>query len=788
MIGRVAQTSVFEVCGFRSKGKAADLKDAGPRYPFFLPQGRTSSRNVAKAQRSAGQWAIALLVACVFVTGLILQPALGAQAQSKPTSKVPSVGYQNQALQGNYVYHIQRNEVLVDVRVIDRKGNPVTDLKADDFKLYEDGALQKINSFDLENIQKLETASEVNGNAPVINLATLPRTTPQSKLKQLVQNHRLIVLFFDLSSMQIDDLMRALKSAQNFIQKQMTPADLVAVVSYTSDLRVIQDFTNDRNVLSKAIKSIEIGPASSLASNGSVGTAGGTDSFGNTVVTENMGDAFTPDETEFNIFNTDEKLSALESLAEMLRSVPGRKSVIHFSSGIEQTGVDNEAQLEATTTAANRADVSFYTIDARGLMAMPVGGDASSASPSGTAIYSMDATSSEISSLHNSRETLSTLATDTGGRMFHDLNNFAPAFAYVQKENSTYYLLGYSPSDTRSDGRFRRIKVTVDRKGVKVEARPGYYAPKNFRQLTKEDKEEQLTQAMDSATPFLELPLAVEAAYFQQPGGDYYVVLAAKLPGSSIPFKQKSATRRTAFDFAWRATNPSGKVVAALRDALPVKLDARTYQEVLKGNILYEGGFVLPPGHYKLKVVAREDQTGKMGTFVEPLVLPPITKSGLELSSVVVSNEMNEANGGRPHHPITPLEMGARTVLPSVTRVFRTNQNMYIYLQSYGGKAAASPNRKTKGSALAPSFALVFFRNGVQISEAGPYPGKIMNDGTGKTFYFTEIPLQKFPPGRYWMQVNVLDPAADEARFARIPVAIMPAPRRPTFSPPKSGS
>ncbi len=720
-------------------------------------------------------------VASVFMASLFVRPVLGAQGQSapaKPPSSAPQVGYQNQRVEGNYIYQIQRNEVLVDVRVYDRKGNPVTDLKADDFKVYEDGVLQKVNSFDLEDIQKLTTASEVNGKAPVINLAALPRTTPQSTLKQLVQNHRLIVLFFDLSSMQIDDLMRSLKSAQSFVRTQMTPADLVAIVTYTSDLRVIQDFTNDPKVLGKAINSIGIGPASSLASNGSEGAAGGADSFGNTIVTQDVGDAFTPDETEFNIFNTDEKLAALQSLAEMLQTVPGRKSVIHFSSGIEQTGVDNEAQLEETVDSANRSDVSFYTMDARGLLAMPPGGDASSASPSGTAIYSADAVSSQISSLHNSRDTLSTLATDTGGRMFHDLNDFAPAYSDVQKENSSYYLLGYSPSDTRSNGRFRRIKVTVDRKGVKLEARPGYYAPKNFRQFTTEDKEEQLTQAMDSATPFLELPLAVEAAHFQEPGGQYYVVLAAKLPGSSIPFKQKSTTRRAQFDFAWRATDPSGKVVAALRDTLPVKLDANTYQEVLKGNILYEGGFVLPPGNYKLKGVARENQTGKMGTFVEPLVLPPIEKFGLELSSVVVSNEINEVNGGRPRNRPNPLAVGARAVLPSVTRVFRTNQNMYIYLQSYGGKPVSSSHSKAKGGAPAPSFALVFFRNGVQISEAGPYPGKIMNDGAGKTFYFTEIPLQKFPPGRYWMQVNVLDPAGNEARFARVPVAIMPAPAR----------
>jgi VWFA-related protein len=361
---------------------------------------------------------------------------LPAQSTRQNASPKAVIGYQNQAQR--YTLKVTSNEVLVDVRVTDRKGNPVTNLKESDFKVYDEGALQKINSFDLENIRQLAQEKGENGKPAVINLGTLPPSTPQSTYTQLVQNHRLTVLFFDLTSLQIPDLLRALESAENFVRTQMTPADLVAVATYASDLRVLQDFTNDRDALLTAIKSIQIGQSSGLASNGSVGEAGGTDSFGNTIVTQDTGDAFTPDETEFNIFNTDEKLAALQSLGQVLRAVPGRKSVIDFSSGIEQTGVENEAQLQATIDSANRSDVSFYTLDARGLVALPPGGGASAASPSGTAIYTADAVSSQLSSLHNSRDTLSSLATDTGGRMFTDLNNFAPVFSYVQKENTTY--------------------------------------------------------------------------------------------------------------------------------------------------------------------------------------------------------------------------------------------------------------------------------------------------------------------------------------------------------------
>jgi VWFA-related protein len=726
---------------------------------------------------------LAAFAGAALLAAVIARPGMGAQAQGQ-TVAPPSgqIGYQN--LSQRYMLKVTTNEVLVDVRVTDRKGDPVMNLKQSDFKVYEDGVLQTINSFDLENVQKLAQETGENGKPAVVNLGTLPKSTPQETYRSLVQNHRLIALFFDLSSMQIPDLFRALQSAQNFIKTQLTTADLVAVVTYSSDLRVVQDFTNDRDTLSKAIKGIQIGQSATLASNGSVGEAGGTDSFGNTVVTQDTGNTFTPDETEFNIFNTDEKLSALQSLADLLQSVPGRKSVIHFSSGIEQTGVDNEAQLQATIDAANRADVSFYTLDARGLSAMPPGGAASSASPSGTAIYTAAAVSSQISSLHNSRETLSTLATDTGGRMFTDLNNFAPVFQYVQKENNSYYLIGYTPSNTKADGRFRRIRVeVVEGHGLKVEARPGYYAPVGFGRSSGQQKELQLQEALRSEAPFLDLPLAVETAYFLQADGHYYVVLAAKIPGSSIPFRQHSAHHQTQFDFAWRATDSRGKVAGALRDTLPVKLNVSTYEKVLQGNILYEGGIVLPPGDYKLKVVARENLTGKMGTFEKRLLLPLVNKTRLELSSVVVSNELSRKPPTQTQRgpwamtaEVNPLDSGSQAVLPSVTRVFRANQNLYVYLQSYGSKPESEgKSPKRSGKAVPPSMAVIFFRNGVQISEAGPYPATSGKSGAGTASYFTEIPLAKFPPGRYWMQVNVLDPAADEVAFARVPLAIMAA-------------
>ncbi len=738
-----------------------------------------------------------LAIVALFAAALAALAGAGAGQVRQLTDQGTAAGEKPQE-QRRFTIHAQTNLVLVDVRVWDKSGKPLTDLTRDDFRVLEDGQTQKITSFSLENIEKLAEAEAEKGPPPTIDLGKLP---PGVEPARVLQDRRLVTLYFDMTSMPVDDLGRTLKAAKDFVSAQMTPADLVAVVTYTSTLNVAQNFTNDRAAILRTIEAIRAGEASSLAEGGGQGEAGTTNSNGEEVVAQDVSAAFTPDETEFNIFNTDQKLLAVESLSRMLGDLPGRKIVVHFSSGVERTGIENQAQLRAATDAANRANVSLYTMDARGLAALPPGGDASSASPAGTAVYTGSAVASQFSSLHGSRETLASLARDTGGRDFYDMNDFKLAFQQVENENSSYYLLGYSPSDTRSDGRFRRIRVEVippRASGLKVQARPGYYAPKGFRQFTREDKDLQLVQALEEDLPFVDLPLAVETAYFRRPDRKIDVVLAAKIPGSAVSFLSKSATHQTEFDFVWRATDPSGRTVAMLRDTLPVKLTGETYERVLRGNILYEGTVVLPPGKYRLKVVARENQTGNLGTFEQEFSLPDVANKGLSLSSVVLSNELQDLTATAPMHrgprkraedDTHPLIVGGKAVLPSVTRVFRSNQELYVYVESYAGPLPVragqaltlhgSPGGPAPNPSAPPEVALVFFRGGSKVGEAGPFQGRREKTPLDRGLYFAHIPLLKFPPGRYWLQVNVLDAAAGSVAFARVPMAIARPPTRP---------
>jgi len=729
-------------------------------------------------RHSAGRLCIASALALAAAGWLLC--ARRSRAWPSPAAASPppqTLGYSNQSQP--YVLKTESNEVQVDVRVTDRRGNLVTNLKSSDFHVFEDGVKQPLTSFSLDDVQKLQAAQASSGVPATIDLGKL---SPGQPTARATENHRLIVLFFDLTSMPVADAMRSLNAAGQFAKSQMTPADLVAVVTYATRLQVVQDFTNSRAAIARALHSIQTGESAELSQTGAEGETGTTNSMGRTVVNQDVADSFTPDETEFNIFNSDEKLAALQSLAEMLQVLPGRKSVIHFSSGMERTGLENQAQLRATESATNRADVSIYTMDTRGLVALPPGGDASMAAPSGTAIYTNQAIASNVTKLHGGRETLAALSSDTGGRTFYDMNNFAPAFRQVQNDSSVYYLLAYSPSNTTADGRFRRIRVEVDRPGLKVEARPGYFAPKSYRQFSREDKNLQLRQALDQDTPFLDLPMAVQASYFLEDGHHYTVMLAAKIPGSVLSSLGKKRRPQTEFDFVWRVKDKNGRTAGFLRDTLRMKISNQEYEKILKSNVLYQGHLTLPPGTYDLKVVARENGSGKMGSFESSLNLPALQPGDLNLSSVVISNqaatvaagkEQQESgkHGGRSRAILT---VGRKDLLPSVTNVFRRDQALYVYFESYdpgtNHHAVASLNSEP------PSFALIFFRRGVMVSETGPFRASILGKQAGWDQYFADVPLQDFPAGRYRLQVNVMDPSANAAVFDEVPFAIMPSP------------
>ncbi len=386
--------------------------------------------------------------------------------------------------------------VRIDVEVTDRSGAPIKGLKPEQFTVTDNGKPQKISTFLYSDIEAIERAGNED-QKPMTIPVDPPAPLPEETVSNAVRDRRLLVLFFDMTSMENDDVFRAHDAAQKFIDKQMTAADLVSIVVYGNKLSVWVDFTNDRKALAKAISGLTSNAATQLADNPYAAAQNGEYD-----VQEYTGAAYTADETEFNVFNTDQKLAAVEGLANVLAAIPGRKAIVQFTGGITQTGEENRTELRSATDAANRADVAIYSIDARGLFATVPGGDATANAATGNSLYTGASVYHQTDQRQDSRDTLATLSSDTGGHAFFDLGDLSQAFPQIQKENGGYYLVGYTlASNIRRDGTYHSIHVKVNASGAKVRYREGYYAPRDFQHLEKEDREQQLADALHSENP-----------------------------------------------------------------------------------------------------------------------------------------------------------------------------------------------------------------------------------------------------------------------------------------------
>ena len=244
------------------------------------------------------------------------------------------------------------------------------------------------------------------------------------------------------------------KAAHDYVDQKLSPADLIAVASFSTSLSVDQDFTADRETARSA-------PSTRYGGAGGQGFEEGT--TGDAEGTPDNGAAFTPDDTEFNIFNTDRRLDALQTLADALSGIEQKKSVDLFQQRHEPAGQDNQVQLRRTVDRAIRANVSIYAADMRGLQAIVPGGDADAGQPPRhVAVLRAQSTRNQFDRLAASQDTLTTMAEDTGGRAFFDSNAFGAGLRRVVNDTSAYYVLGYTSTNPARDGRFRRIKVRAE--------------------------------------------------------------------------------------------------------------------------------------------------------------------------------------------------------------------------------------------------------------------------------------------------------------------------------------
>jgi VWFA-related protein len=666
--------------------------------------------------------------------------------------------------------------VIEDVLIKGKDGKPIVGLKPSDFTITEDGKAQKISVFEFQTLEGDSGAPRKPSIVPPPRLAlgdgVEPLTTieisPERPGDLKYRNRRLMVMFFDMTSMPINDQIRAQEAALKFLREQMKPADLFAIMTFSSEVKVVEDFTDDRDLLEKDIKKLTIGEGQGFEISTQDDSAADT------------GAAFQQDDAEFNIFNTDRQLSALETAVKMLGSLNEKKSLVYFASGIQRNGLDNQAQLRSTINAAVRANVSFYPVDARGLVAEAPLGDATKGSPGGQAMYSGSSSRARVSNFQSQQETLYTLAADTGGKALLDNNDLSMGIAQAQQDMTSYYIIGYYSSNTALDGKYRRVKISLTNTALsshiaKLDYRQGYYAGKQFNKFSDADKEHQLAQALVLGDPVTEMDLAMELDYFRLGRDRYFVPLAVKIPGSEIELARHGGADSTRLDFIGEIKDSKDTTVANVRDNIQVKLKGEGSQQLSKTTLEYDTGFTLPPGAYTAKFLARENETGKMGTYEAKFRVPDLTteQKYLPISSVVLSNQREPLASAvataekdkkvLANHPL--IQDGVKLV-PSVTRVFRTDQNLYIYLEAY------QPAAETTQPVMAN---VSFYRGKVKAFETDPLRVTDgLNPKTKAVPLRFSVPLAKLEPGKYTCQVSVFDPAAQKFAFWRAPIVVLP--------------
>jgi VWFA-related protein len=683
-----------------------------------------------------------------------------------------------QATRGTARFGATAQLVVEDVIVKGKDGNPVTGLKASDFAITEDGKAQKISIFEFQTLEQeaapapesapkpsVEPAAPA---APPVKPVTAIQIAPEKPGDIKYRDRRLMVMFFDLTSMPIQDQIRAQNAALKYLRTQMTRSDLMAIMTFSSDVKVVEDFTDDRDKLEKDIKGLIIGEGQ------------GFEALDNDDSTADTGAAFQQDDTEFAIFNTDRQLSALETAVRMLGSLNEKKALVYFASGMTRNGVDNQAQLQATINAAVRANVSFYPIDARGLVATAPLGDATKGSPGGQGMYSGSSARTAQSKFQGQQETLYTLAADTGGKALLDENDLSLGVVQAQKDIASYYIIGYYSTNEAQDGRFRRIKISVNEKTTaakiaKLDYRQGYFAGKQFNKFSDSDKERQLAEALMLGDPVTDMSLALELDYFRLARDRYFVPLAVKIPGSEIELARHGGAESTRLDFIGQVKDAKGTLVGNVRDNIEVKFKGETAQQLAKTTLQYDTAFTLAPGNYTVKFLARENETGKMGTFESKLVVPDLTgeQKYLPISSVVLGNQRERienaiATAERDKKLLAqhPLVQDGQKLIPSVTRVFRKDQNMYVYLEAY------EPSAESAQPVVAT---LSFYRGKVKAFETEPLQvADGLNPKTKALPLRFSVPLAKLQPGRYTCQVSVLDPSAQKFAFWRAPMVLLP--------------
>jgi VWFA-related protein len=716
-----------------------------------------------------------------FLTGL------GVTTTARQSSPQPSRPPDN-------VYGSRTTAILVDVVVRDAKGRPVIDLQAKDFEILEDGVHQQVGSFTLVNRGRgigVGVKFRQPGDTTIVQ-------TPDDAASAAQPDAVPGTTAFIFDALSPDALTLTQKAALEYVPMGGQADSRIAVYATEPSLQVLQPYTRDVALIRRGIRQVMAAgtavkelkqeqmaainsqqdildsQSARLTAVGSPGS-GSASAIGQLSAEQQRLDGQKRILEAFDSLDRDHRgygaTSTLTTVVASMAFEPGRKTVVLFSEGLPASPA-MQAQLENIIDAANRANVTVYTVDAMGLRVRSTvsetrrevdqtGKDRLRQVTSGQEMtggpYMRMVEKTEDLLRLDPQGGLAWLADDTGGFLVRDTNDIGAAFRRIDEDSRIHYLLTYSPKNDNFDGKFRTIQVKVGRPGVDVFARKGYRAVRTPGIGTVASYEGPAVALLDSGAMPNAFPVRAGGLVFADRGGPAIVPVIVKVNTASLQFDvdRTKGTYSGQVAVVARIKDHAGNVAHKSSQQYLLSGDEKDVEAAKKGEILFYREPRLLPGLYEIESVVYDMVAQRASARISTLNVPPDNDGELQMSSVVIVSR-TERVAERDQQVHAPLYYGDVLMYPNlgdpISKASDKEVSFYVSLYTAAG-----------GQALDATLELL--HNGGRVASA-PLKMEAPPAGGGRVQHVGRLPLDTLPPGTYELRIVVSDGRTERSRSA----------------------
>ena len=696
----------------------------------------------------------------LLTTSLCLTVVLGiAQAQTQPAAQVPANGQEPTFKAGG-------EEVVLDVVVRDKKNRVVKDLKATDFEVIDNGEKRPVKSFRL-----------VEGNEA---LSSAGLATPLDPMRQV----RLLTLVFD----GLDNEGRRLSrdAGLSLLKDELQPNVYISVMAIDHALEAIQPFTNNRDLLKKAIERATggamnfasdtarvreqlqqmLGPnqagqglgdqvaSQSPGGSGQSGPAGAANgpAAANAAMAQMMLRMLQSKQQDEATDQGRGKIAALLDLVKEQYILPGRKTILYFTPGF-QIPQGMEEPFKSVISIANRSNVSFYALDARGLgvggqnetsnsqLKDAMGASAENMHRGNVSIGNAQAADMAIEAGRaNVQDTLAILADSTGGFLIANTNAFTGKLKRLTEDIETYYEISYDPQIQKYDGSFRKVSIRTDVPNLRLQSRSGYFAlPPSMRgQAVLSAYEVPLLKALGSVPVPHSFSFETAALHFEGPHDASTCVLVVDVPIGQLTLLQDKTTKQYQGKLAYIALikDGQGQVVKKFHNEIPLNADASKVEAIkASSHFIDVQHFELAPGRYTLDSAVLDSAGDRISARKSVFIMPAVN-GALAISSVTPVRDMKPKGETAADDPlIMSNQVVSPTINPTVKKADTKGLPFYVVIY---------PN---KASSEKPTLQMEFSKDGQVLGSGSPPLGA--PDAQGRIQYVATVPLAQLPAGNY---------------------------------------